>query len=400
MNVDNRNLAIVMGRNYASRLGMVRAAGKAGYDVAIIQTNRKKSSINKIDASSQYVVDYVTSIEPERDDLLQCILKYKDITPKPILLPTDDYTASVIDLCMDELRENFLMPHVAHKQAAIIHLMNKANTKKMAMEAGFKVAGGTVAKYVGNSFSIPDDVKYPCFVKPKESYKRPLKNLMKKCRDREELDAQLHKISEISHDDILIESYIKIDKEYAVLGVVLDNVTVVPAVITMKEGYLGVTAIGEVLPISSLAGIKQKISDFFRGQHFVGLFDIDLFESDGIIYFNELNARLGASGYAITHSIVNLPEMLMSHLRGDLPEINYEEDFSPFRFANEKTCLAKYLSGQWSFSHYKKILGTSDVSFIEDLEDALPFKHFKRKEHLGRGKKVIKNIVSLKFVHR
>ena len=40
-NTPQRPLAIVTGKNYASRLGMVRAAGMAGCDVVVVQTQLK-----------------------------------------------------------------------------------------------------------------------------------------------------------------------------------------------------------------------------------------------------------------------------------------------------------------------------------------------------------------------
>ena len=35
-----KSTVIVLGRNYTSRLGMIRAAGMAGYDVVVIKTER------------------------------------------------------------------------------------------------------------------------------------------------------------------------------------------------------------------------------------------------------------------------------------------------------------------------------------------------------------------------
>ena len=105
---DNNLLAIVMGRNYTSRLGMIRAAGRMGCKIVTIQTTYGKNEINKIDASSKYVVKAITSIEPHQDDLIAKILQFKDPNNKVILLPTDDYTASTIDQHLDLIRQLML----------------------------------------------------------------------------------------------------------------------------------------------------------------------------------------------------------------------------------------------------------------------------------------------------
>ncbi len=49
---------VVIGRNYTSRLGMIRAVGMAGYEVIVIKTNGTSES-KDIEAHSKYVKDYL-----------------------------------------------------------------------------------------------------------------------------------------------------------------------------------------------------------------------------------------------------------------------------------------------------------------------------------------------------
>ena len=58
----------------------------------------------------------------------------------------------------------------------------------------------------------------------------------------------------------------------------------------------------------------DQLKVFVKSLHFCGLFDIDFYERDGVFYFNELNLRFGASGYAVTHSGINLPDAFMKVL--------------------------------------------------------------------------------------
>jgi len=388
----NDLIAIVMGRNYASRLGMIRAAGLAGCRIVSIQTSRKITKINKIDACSKYVVKAVMSIEPDKKDLVDKILKFKNQNNKNILLPTDDYTASVIDQHLDLLEKYFLMPHIFHTPGRIVTLMNKDLQKKLARDSGMLVAEGWKAKFENGQYRIPSNIIYPCFVKPNESYKRPLKQLMKKCQNEVELTNHLKQVSKVSQNDMLIEQYIEIEKEYAVLGVSMENESVIPDIITMKSDYLGVTAIGEISNIDIIQGLKNNLQNFMKKTYLTGLFDIDLYESKGRIYFNELNVRLGASGYAVTKSQINLPELLINYLlSGSVKHIDETRNFKSLLFANEKTCLAKYTSNQWSFSEYSEAMRHTDFSFIRDGQDDVPFKYFKKEELKSRIKKCIRS---------
>lgn len=392
---ENNLLAIVMGRNYTSRLGMIRAAGMMGAKIVTIQTNRVKKKINKIDASSKYVIKALTSIEPDQGDLVTKILQFKNPNEAIILLPTDDYTASTIDQHLDLLKNDFLMPHVHNIQGGIVKLMNKDFQKQLARESGLLVAEGWIAKFENGQYQIPSDIIYPCFVKPNESFRNPMKKYMKKCQDESELKKQLAVISKVSHNQILIEQYIDIDKEYAVLGVSFNSDSIMPALVSMKSSYLGVTAVGEIASINSINGLDKMLKQFMKNTGLTGLFDIDLYESKGQVYFNELNLRLGASGYAVTNASINLVELFIKRLLDEKFSYNNNlVDFKPLLFANEKTCLAKYTHRQWNYEEYKKALDLVDFSFIKDKDDSKPYTNFKKIERNCRIKKFLTNIIS------
>ncbi len=370
-----KHIAIVMGRNYASRLGMIRAAAESGCDVIVIQTGRNTKC--RIDASSKYVLKTFIAKEPDHAKLVNIIKSLENVGEKRILLPTDDYTASVIDLHLDELKQNFMMPNVSRRQGELVRMMNKFRVKQIAKDAGLRVADGWVAHCDEANYIIPDGISYPCFIKPKESFKRALKRLMTRCNNERELALQLKRISEISKDDILIEELIDIDQEIAVLGVSVDGKSIIPGIISIKEHFLGVAATGTVCSITSYPGLEEKLTAFMEKINLTGLFDIDLFVSNGTIYFNELNLRLGASGYAITKSIINLPGVLINTLLGINPKAEFERSFPQYHFINEKTALSKVFAGQWTFSRFSEELAKANVTFILDDTDNKPYSQLK-----------------------
>lgn len=391
--VDNlKHIAIVMGRNYASRLGMIRAAAESGCDVIVIQTGKNTKHICRIDASSKFVLKTFIAKEPDHAQLINIIKSLESVGKKRILLPTDDYTASVIDLHLDELKENFMMPSVSGRQGELVSMMNKYRVKQIAKESGLRVAEGWVAQCIGTSYIIPDGISYPCFIKPKESFRTPLKNLMTKCDNERELALQLKRISEVSKDDVLIEELIDIDQEIAVLGVSVEGKSIIPDIISIKEHFLGVAAIGTVCSITLYPGLEEKLTAFMEKINLTGLFDIDLFVSNGTIYFNELNLRLGASGYAVTKAIINLPGILISSLLGTNPNVEYARSFPQYHFINEKTALSKVFAGQWSFDRYSAELAKADVTFIMDDTDSKPYSQLKKSILKRRVKFFLKHV--------
>ena len=96
---------IVMGRNYTSLLGMIRAAGMAGCEGTVIRTVKgwnkatdKKKLVGgePIEAASKYVKQHYF-VEQGRDELIQFLLDNCIVEgEKVVLLPVDDFVAVIL----------------------------------------------------------------------------------------------------------------------------------------------------------------------------------------------------------------------------------------------------------------------------------------------------------------
>ena len=380
-NTTQRPLAIVIGRNYASRLGMVRAAGMAGCDVVVVQTQLAWMTDTPIDIYSKYVVETKVAHEPDANLLVETIIGYSGRRQNIFILPTDDWTAAVVDSNLDTLNPHFITPNVNHQQGAILHIMDKMHQKELARAAGANVAEGWLCRYVEGEHHIPEGITYPCFTKPVECYTGALKPFLKRCDNREQLEQILKAIAKKYKKDILVEEYQAITNEYAVLGVAFGTNSIIPAFIQLDSDREGVAATGRVCPISELPGIAEVLGRFMGKTQFTGLFDIDLYESEGKVFFNELNARFGASGYAVTKAAVNLPEVFIRHFLKDpkdpkdlkdLKDPVASTDFPVQTFANEKTCLDMLYAGMINYWQYKRSLGKADIRFIKEDDDPGP----------------------------
>ena len=133
--------------------------------------------------------------------------------------------------------------------------------------------------------------------------------------------------------------------------------------------------LGDILPMDTYQESFDLLSEFMRQTAFVGLFDLDLYESGGQLYFNVLILRFGASGFAVTRQGINLPALLLSYWKGETftaPARVKEKK----RFINEKVCLEDYAGAYLSWKEYQTILESSDFGFIDYKNDPKPYRFF------------------------
>ena len=371
---------VVMGRNYISRLGMIRAAGMAGCDVIAVRT-MNSANRGEFDKKSKYVNKYYRIGEDDYNGILSILDDIKKAVSGPIvLIPTDDNMATFIDLRQEQLKSKFLYPNINQESGAVYHFMDKDIQKRLAKQADLPVAEGWSLTFVDNEYKIPKDVIYPCFVKPETSV-NGAKSIMKKCDSKDELRQHLDYISgmQSGNEDkwiLLVEQYIKIDKEYDLPGFANGDNVVIPAFIEKGLIHLGVTGTGKLIPSTTFQKTLEKLQSFIGGLNFQGLIDIELFESDGIIYFNELNMRFGASGYGVTGAGINLPSMFIySLINKPIPRINV--DFNGISFASEKVCFQEYASDAISWKSFWNIVNRADFCFIRSTDDPAPFNSFR-----------------------
>lgn len=370
---------VVIGRNYTSRLGMIRAVGRAGHQIVVISTRNKKEK--DIDAYSKYVTKYLYAPEPNRELLIKLLLDIgKGYIIKRIIIPVDDYTASVCDQNIEMLKNYYFFPNIEMQPGRINALMDKGVQKELAIAAGFSVVKGWKIDIKNHQYVIPEDIKYPCYPKPQISFMGS-KQCMKKCSDETQLREALNLVAVQRDIPILIEEYVVIEKEYGVLGFCDHGSSVTPGIVEKKligEGHhKGVTKVGVVSSLDNQPSLKEKITKFLSMTNLTGLCDIDLYESNSIIFFNELNLRFGAFGYSILCAGVNLPNMLIQTLLSEQYNMN-ALIYNNTTCVSEKVNFDDYLAGYYGFMEYRRINNMADFSFLNDKEDPQPYNKFKR----------------------
>ena len=370
-------LAIVIGRNFTSRIGMIRAAGDAGCEVVVIQTYSYKKRFHDPDYYSKYVSDYHLSQDYNQKQLLDIIKQYKSNERKIVLLPTDDFSLSVIDEHLEELEKDFLCTNISHTQGEIIRKMNKDLQKELANKVGLDVAEGWISKKHNGKYEIPEGIKYPCFTKPQETAYGHLKTFLLPCDSKEELSKRLSLIGKEYNNPILIEEYHKIDKEYTVLGLSLDGHAVIPGIVTKIVTWYGMTTTGSVSPLSKRPELLFKLEKFMKEIGLTGLFDIELYESNGKMYFNEHNLRASSIAFALTYKGINLPAILIKYLMGDFVDLDaVPKTFDTYICGSEAAMRNMYKENIVSFLKYKKLINSVDVRSLKFKNDNKPANMF------------------------
>lgn len=394
----------VLSRNYSTGLGVIRSLGAAGYTVDLIASTKKKGS-SIIAKSSRYVrsAQEVLSPDIQTDDgelLVAALIEYADkIGYKTVLFPTDDFTASVAAKNRDALKEHFYMPEVTEKAGrSLTETMDKTVQSALARKAGLLTPAEVLVDLSGD-IEIPDGVGYPCFVKPYMSIAGH-KNEMAVCRDEAELMQQLRAMKKRNANrSVLVQEYLNITKEYDLSGLCLDGEIIIPAIIekTRIAGHeRGVTLSGRVLPLETMGGAVDRIVEFLRSLHYVGMFDMELNLCGDRLYFGEVNLRSGGPNFAYYLSGVNLPDIFVKEITGQGHSPS-EEAVSEFgrEFVYEKVAWEDYIYSYMTRRELKDCIRSADYTLLCNDDDPAPGRIFKRRIRLSAVKHRIKILLGL-----
>lgn len=400
-----KNRVVVIGSGFTSRLGIIRSVAQLGCDISVIvMTGYKKDgkTLNKkkpIDCFSRYVSNMYFCHVKDKEGLINILLnKCTEKGKRVVVIPDSDFSASTIDDNYNTLKDYFLLPNINDSQGEISKLMNKQVQKELAKSIGLEVAPYKVIEICNKDYSIPKGITYPCFTKPLLSIEGG-KQLFRRCDNEKELRNALNFISNKKSDiKVLVENYINIEKEYAVLGFSDGNEIIIPGVIHLSrisKTHPGVALQGEVMPTFGFESIVSLFKEYIKSIGFVGLFDIDFFYCNGHYIFGELNLRFGGSGYAITIMGVNLPAMFVKHLLCLPNKSANKEIMNIGTFANERMCIDDWYKYHLSTKEYHRILNSVDFTFVQDNIDSKPekiLKHeYKNKRVLRFLKRLLKN---------
>ena len=380
---------VVAGRNYCSNLCMARSLGKAGYEVEVLRIFQVRPkwynlmTVLKPDAYSKYVKAYHVCVSQRKaKNIVKKLIRIADPYRKMMLIPADDLVANIADENMEKLSQYYVLPNVDSTPGKLANLMSKEAQKELAIAAGLPVINSCAIRTVGGRVRIPESVTYPCFIKPNVS-KNSSKSRMCRIDSEEELRATLEQYARSKDVDMLVEDFIDIGREYSILGLSTKQGVTAPGFFGVLDGghgpHRGVAMTGELLEGGKHQELIDKICKFIASLNFDGLFDVDLIEdTNGKMYFVELNLRYGASGYAVTECGANLPGMFADHmLLGK--DVDLDCQVSCYKnFISEKIMVDEYIGSYLTMEELEAHMAAADIHFIQDDQDPKPYRHFRK----------------------
>lgn len=404
MSVGEKPLVIVLSRNYSTGLGIIRSLGAAGYTVDMIASTKKKGS-SIIASCSRYVRNSVEVISPKiqgdsGSGLIKALMKYDNKDKgKTVLFPADDFTASVVDLNRDILKENFVIPSIRREDTeSIVSMMDKTVQGEMARRAGIMTPLEWIIPLQGE-IVIPEDVVFPCFIKPLQSITGH-KTEMAVCHSRQELEKHLEQMRAFYCDrSVLVQEYLHIDKEYDLSGVCLDQEVIIPALIEktrVARHELGVTMSGKMVPADVLGDTINKIINLMKQFRYTGMFDLELNLCNGRLYFNEVNLRSGGPNFSYFLNGVNLPDIYVRAVTG-IPRSPESERMNAFgrTFVYEKVAWEDYINGYMSRQELKVCINDADFTLLASKDDSAPGRCFYRRIRLSALKHRVRRLMGI-----
>ena len=412
IDTDRQNKKVViLGKNYSTALGVIRALGTGGYPIELFYISTRSPRLAEIAGASRYVQHMTIQAGRKDEEIIDKVIRlYGKAGETCILLPTDDYSCSLIDRYRTKLTPYFLMPYIADgKENGILSMMDKGRQIELAGQYGMKTAR-TWSVSLREDVHIPDDMVFPCICKPQISA-RGYKSEITECRNRSELEECLAKMQKrMKNRSVLVQELLVIDEEFSISGICLDQYVLIPALlrkIRIAEYEKGVTLMGQVCGFGEMGvdgdkadSFVRQLSEALKSVRYCGLVDIEVIRSHGELFFNEINFRNSGVGYAVTMAGINMPLMLADYLlNGTVPDQDPHIQAGS-RFLYDKAAWEEYIFGRMEKKQLQEYINEADFTMLTCREDPAPEELFKKvmKEILFRER--VKKILQVKRVKK
>ena len=256
--------------------------------------------------------------------------------------------------------------------------MNKHLLKAKAREVGLKVADGWPIFFEDGEFILPKDIKYPCFLKGLNSFYAS-KGIQCRCDNEKELIQYLEICKKKYPHPVYAEEYIPIEKDLGVIGISDGNNSIIPAKAELQEmgkgSSNGVSMLGKVSSLKDDVLLKQ-IKALMKDIHYIGIFNIDFVESQGQLYFVELNFRFAAYGYSVFCAGCNIPALFVNILNNNENKHLQDSIDNSCYYINEKIAIVNLFENNIRLKKYRALIKKADCTMVRDKKDPKPFRLF------------------------
>lgn len=311
------NNVIVLGNNHHNTLGLVRSLGRGGMDVTCLIVS--EGLVNSFVGKSKYIKDF--RLLPSFDSALSYM---KENIPHEEQIPvftTSDAAAEYLDSHYDELCQHYLVNNCGRKQDGISYWMNKEIMLSKAKECGLVVPSGFHFNTSSDLSTIPEEVVFPCIIKPQKSSLAGKDNF-RICNNREQLEVAIREVS-VHCQEVMIQEYIKRDYEVLVMGMrsITTKTTVIPGClhklrVCQHTKSLGMFAYAYTTRAIDNAIEVESMKRFLDAIDYDGIFSMEFMIANEKAYFLEINLRNDGTQFCFEGAGVNLPLLWIKASKG------------------------------------------------------------------------------------
>lgn len=296
------NKAIVIGHDAVNALGLVQSLGREGVDVTAI-----------LECEKSYLIrhsNYAKEIIPvsDFDEAVEVLLNRYAGKEKIPVFPAGDGIALTLAKNYERLKENFLMEHLTSAYT-MEQLMSKDLQIELAIKHDFNVP---YSRCVDKPFCVPEDMVYPCIVKPLVSCLGDKRDILIAQNIKELKEILKNRVS--YSESVIIQQFIDKDYEYDMMGCAYKNgdvyIPLSDRMVKFNRQLQDTSTVSYIEPLDAEIAVEvEKIKTLMNEVGYVGLFSVEFMHNrkDGLIYFTEVNFRNDGENAFIVHEGVNLP---------------------------------------------------------------------------------------------
>lgn len=356
-------IVIVFGNDHTNTVGVIQSLGLVGIKSVGLLFGRRTDIV----ISSKFVERVITAKNPDAciEKLLQENLVEKDYIP---IIACSDSAALALERNRERLKFHYVFEH--SNKYSLEYLSMKENQVRLASESGFDVPR---TWNLMNSKEIPEDVCFPCLIKPLVSCEGA-KSDIRVCRTREELE---HNLNTLEHTKkVLLQQYIERDFEISVLGCGLSSDRcIIPAVenkLTLYPKYVGLECLVNMQPLEDKQ-IRASIENIIHSIGYVGLFSVEMMHciENNKFFFTEINLRNDGAEAFITKYGANL---VLNHVENllNLP-LTEQRSYRPGYYIWDMHHFLSLMHRDISISVWLKEIYQSNGFMMYFKEDKKPF---------------------------
>ena len=374
-----KNKVIVFGRDNYNTLGLARQLGEENLDLLFLMPGEicHCATKSKYCQSIKHVKNHTEAIEYLLSNNL-------DVEVKPIIIAGADLEAEALDQNRDELIRHYIVPGTT-KQDLLTEVDDKNVMVQVAAEIGFTVPKSMMMTAESR---IPDDLSYPCLIKPAKypsSHKKEFK--MKKCDTREQLERTLRHVRPDSV--FIVQEYIPKDVEIFINGCRTWDKKITIAGTCYRDRYYNdishghfTKGVSELIDMDLVKLMLERI-DFY------GLFSFEFGRYNGKAYFFETNLRNDGAAYSFFKAGANLPLVWVYSSAGLDYSLVPSQVINEVWYMDELYDCLNIRKGIVTKEQWEKDRDAVTVFRYYDENDLGPWKHVYGRRHFLRAKKLL-----------